>query len=352
MRATLIKAVEAGRAAGVEGVVGFGGGSSLDVAKLAALLLGSNEDLDEAWGVAQAKGPRLPLVVVPTTAGTGSEVAGFIITVGEEEKRGVSSPIILPDVAVLDAELTLGLPPAITAATGIDAMVHAIEAYTSKSANNNPLSENARQAGAAAARRQHIGAAVSDRPQCRGAIARRCSARCWPGRAPRQLAEDRRRALHLTCPIGGAFRMPHGLSNALVLPHVMRFNAPDAAQLYAKIAADAFPDLAHEQGAQGRCAAVHRGTRGVVEAASRPAAAPARRRHRRGCAGQDGGRRDEAAAAAGQQSPAGRRGGRAGDLRGLVMLTDIRRRGHRRTPASKARASRTSNANDDASSAL
>ncbi len=120
-RQTLEKAVEAGLTAGATGVAGFGGGSSLDVAKLAALLIGSGEDLDAAWGVAQAKGPRLPLALVPTTAGTGSEVTPVsIITVGEEEKRGVSSPIILPDIAVLDAELTLGLPPAITAATGID----------------------------------------------------------------------------------------------------------------------------------------------------------------------------------------------------------------------------------------
>src|SRR5690606_35641348 len=147
-RATLTKAVEAGRAAGITGVVGFGGGSSLDISKLAALLCGSSEDIDAAWGVGNAKGPRLPLVLVPTTAGTGSEVTPVsIITVGEEEKRGVSSAIILPDIAVLDAELTLGLPPAITAATGIDAMVHAIESYASRNANNNPLSRMlARQA--------------------------------------------------------------------------------------------------------------------------------------------------------------------------------------------------------------
>src|SRR5690606_17834281 len=147
-RAVLMEAVETGRRARATGVVGFGGGSSLDVAKLAALLVGSGEALDEAWGVGQARGPRLPLMLVPTTAGTGSEVTPVsIITVGEEEKRGVSSAIILPDIAILDAELTLGLPPAITAATGIDAMVHAIEAYASKNANNNPLSKMlARQA--------------------------------------------------------------------------------------------------------------------------------------------------------------------------------------------------------------
>ena len=139
---TVMAAVEIGANEGVTGVIGLGGGSSMDVAKLAALLLGSGEDLDAAWGVGNAKGPRLPLVLVPTTAGTGSEVTPVsIISVGAGEKRGVSSPILLPDIAILDPELTVGLPPAITAATGIDAMVHAIEAYTSRSPNNNPISK-------------------------------------------------------------------------------------------------------------------------------------------------------------------------------------------------------------------
>lgn len=251
-RATLIKAVQAGRAAGVTGVVGFGGGSSLDVAKLAALLLGSGEDLDEAWGVAQAKGPRLPLVLVPTTAGTGSEVTPVsIITVGEEEKRGVSSPLILPDIAVLDAGLTIGLPAAITAATGVDAMVHAIEAYASRNANNNPLSRMlARQA------LQLLGANIEKAVfegkdlEARGAM---LLGSMLAGQA---FANSPVAAVHaLAYPIGGTFHVPHGLSNALVLPHVLRFNAPDAAQLYAEIAGDAFPHLVREEGAQGRCAA-------------------------------------------------------------------------------------------------
>ncbi|WP_274423584.1 iron-containing alcohol dehydrogenase [Chelativorans sp. YIM 93263] len=251
-RATLMKAVEAGRAAGVSGVVGLGGGSSLDVAKLAALLLGSGEDLDEAWGVAMAKGPRLPLALVPTTAGTGSEVTPVsIITVGEEEKRGVSSPVILPDIAVLDPELTVGLPPAITAATGIDAMVHAIEAYASKSPNNNPLSrmlarEALRLLGA------NIERAVSDGRdiEARGAM---LLGAMLAGQA---FANSPVAAVHaLAYPIGGTFHVPHGLSNALVLPHVLRFNAPDAAHLYAEIACHAFPHLARDEGNQALCAA-------------------------------------------------------------------------------------------------
>jgi alcohol dehydrogenase class IV len=249
-RATLMKAVEAGR--GASGVVGFGGGSSLDVAKLAALLLGSGEDLDEAWGVAQAKGPRLPLVLVPTTAGTGSEVTPVsIITVGEEEKRGVSSPVILPDIAILDAELTFGLPPAITAATGIDAMVHAIEAYASKSANNNPLSKMlAREALRLLS--SNIEKVIADGrdADARGAM---LLGSMLAGQA---FANSPVAAVHaLAYPIGGTFHIPHGLSNALVLPHVLRFNAPDAAHLYAEIAADCFPGLSGEEGVQGRCAA-------------------------------------------------------------------------------------------------
>jgi alcohol dehydrogenase class IV len=251
-RATLMQAVEAGRSAGVTGVIGFGGGSSLDVAKLAALLIGSGEDLDEAWGVGQAKGPRLPLALVPTTAGTGSEVTPVsIITVGEEEKRGVSSPLILPDIAVLDPELTLGLPPHITAATGVDAMVHAIEAYASKSANNNPLSRMlARQA------LQLLGANIEAAVFNATDIEARGAMLLGSMLAGQAFANSPVAAVHaLAYPIGGSFHVPHGLSNALVLPHILRFNAPDAAHLYAEITADAFPHLAAEEGTQGRCAA-------------------------------------------------------------------------------------------------
>lgn len=249
---TLMKAVEAGKTAGVTGVIGFGGGSSLDVAKLAALLLGAGENIDSIWGVGNAKGPRLPLVLVPTTAGTGSEVTPVsIITVGENEKRGVSSPIILPDLAVLDPELTLGLPPAITAATGVDAMVHAIEAYTSKNANNNPISralarEALRLLGA------NIQTAVLDGAN----LAARSAMLLGSMLAGQAFANSPVAAVHaLAYPVGGTFHVPHGLSNALVLPHVLRFNAPEAANLYAEIAADVFPDLEREPGVQSKCVA-------------------------------------------------------------------------------------------------
>ncbi|WEJ08414.1 iron-containing alcohol dehydrogenase [Sinorhizobium prairiense] len=248
---TVEAAVEVAKAAGVTGVIGFGGGSSLDVAKIVALLCGSGEDIDGAWGVGNAKGPRLPLALVPTTAGTGSEVTPVsIITVGGDEKRGVSSPIILPDVAILDADLTLGLPPPITAATGIDAMVHAIEAYASRNANNNPLSRMlARQA------LQLLGANIEKAVFDGKDRAARGAMLLGAMLAGQAFANSPVAAVHaLAYPIGGTFHIPHGLSNALVLPHVLRFNAPVAASVYAEIAADAFPALSSEQNFQERCA--------------------------------------------------------------------------------------------------
>ena len=131
------------REEGVDSVVGFGGGSSMDVAKLVSLLASptSSQPLGEMFGVGNARGERLPLLQVPTTAGTGSEVTPIsIITTGVAEKKGVVSPLLLPDLAVLDGDLTLSLPAAVSAASGLDAMVHAIEAYTSRT-HKNPLSD-------------------------------------------------------------------------------------------------------------------------------------------------------------------------------------------------------------------
>lgn len=229
------------RASRIDGVIGFGGGSSMDVAKLIALLLGGGEKLDDVYGVGQAKGQRLPLIQIPTTAGTGSEVTPIsIITVGETEKKGVVAPQLLPDIALLDAELTLGLPAHVTAATGIDAMVHAIESYTSASANNNPVSralarEALRLLGA------NIETAVKDGRNVRA----RSDMLLGAMLAGQAFANSPVAAVHaLAYPIGGIFHVPHGLSNALVLPHVMRFNAELCSESYAVLATDAFPDLA------------------------------------------------------------------------------------------------------------
>ena len=250
---TLENAIEVGKKINATGVIGFGGGSSMDVAKLASLILGSNEEIDEAWGVANAKGPRLPLVLVPTTAGTGSEVTPIsIITVGEEEKKGVSSPIILPDLAILDPDLTLGLPAHTTAATGIDAMVHAIEGYASANKNNNPISkmlavEALKLLGGSIEKAVFEGADIQARSNMLiGAML-----------AGKSFANSPVAAVHaLAYPIGGTFHISHGLSNSLVLPYVLRFNSVDskASKDYAELAPYVFPEIDTNKGAQSVCA--------------------------------------------------------------------------------------------------
>jgi alcohol dehydrogenase class IV len=232
------------RAAKIDGVIGFGGGSSMDVAKLIALLIGGGEKLEDVYGVGQAKGQRLPLIQIPTTAGTGSEVTPIsIITVGETEKKGVVAPQLLPDIALLDAELTLGLPAPVTAATGIDAMVHAIESYTSTSANNNPVSRAlAREA------LRLLGANIETAVKKGSNVQARSGMLLGAMLAGQAFANSPVAAVHaLAYPIGGIFHVPHGLSNALVLPHVMRFNASVCADAYATLAPDVFPDLASVQ---------------------------------------------------------------------------------------------------------
>ncbi|MEL4378376.1 iron-containing alcohol dehydrogenase [Brucella cytisi] len=222
------------------GVLAIGGGSSMDVAKVAALLAKSGETLNDIYGVNIARGPRLPLVLVPTTAGTGSEVTPIsIITTGAAEKKGVVSPFLLPDMALLDADLTVGLPAAVTAATGIDAMVHAIEAYASASANNNPLSRSlARNA------LQLLGANIRTAVFEGGNCDARAAMLLGSLLAGQAFANSPVAAVHaLAYPIGGHFHVPHGLSNALVLTHVLRFNLPEAGHVYAEIAADVFPEL-------------------------------------------------------------------------------------------------------------
>ena len=218
-------------------VIGIGGGSSLDVAKLAALLAGNLGTLAGAYGVNKATGPRLPLIVIPTTAGTGSEVTPIaIVTTGASEKMGVVSPLIIPDIALLDPELTYDLPAHVTAATGIDAMVHAIEAYASVSPNNNPVS----RALAIEALRL-IGGALERAVTAPRDCAARADMLLGSLLAGQAFANSPVAAVHaLAYPIGGHFKVPHGLSNALVLPHVLRFNTQTHPDDYAALAPHAF----------------------------------------------------------------------------------------------------------------
>jgi alcohol dehydrogenase len=228
----LMACVAQARDADIDIVIGLGGGSSLDVAKLASVLVRTPQPLAGMYGIGKVQGERAALVLVPTTAGTGSEVTNIsVLTTGATTKMGVVSPQLFADFVLLDAELTLGLPASHTAATGIDAMVHAIEAYTSRH-RKNPISDAlAREAlrllGANLVRACQDG---RDRPAREAMLLGACLAGQAFTNAPVA-------AVHaLAYPLGGHYHVPHGLSNALMLGPVLRFNARAAAPLYAELA--------------------------------------------------------------------------------------------------------------------
>ena len=229
----VLSAVSQARRLHVDLVVGFGGGSSMDVAKLIAILVSGDQELSSMYGIGNIRGQRLPLIQIPTTAGTGSEATPIaIVTTGETSKMGVVAPQLYADIAILDAQLTLDLPAAVSAATGIDAMVHAIEAYTTRH-KKNPLSDMlATQALQLLWNNIRI---VCREPHNQAA---RQSMLLGALLAGQSFANAPCAAVHaLAYPIGGIFHVPHGLSNSLVLPAVLRFNASIAHPQYAELAA-------------------------------------------------------------------------------------------------------------------
>lgn len=228
----VLNAARRARESGVELVVGLGGGSSLDVAKLVAVLCASDQPLSTMYGVGNCKGPRLPLIQIPTTAGTGSEVTPIsIVTTGETTKMGVVSPVLYADVAILDAELTVSLPRSVTAATGIDAMVHAIEAYTTRHLKNPYSDLLASQALRLLS--THLDRVCEDGND----LTARQQMLLGSMLAGQAFANAPCAGVHaLAYPLGGYFHVAHGLSNALVLPEVIRFNATHCLQLYAELA--------------------------------------------------------------------------------------------------------------------
>ena len=248
-KTTLLTASEAGFLGEATSVVALGGGSPMDVAKLAAYLLGSGDVLDDIWGVGIAQGERLPLALVPTTAGTGSEATPIaVITCEGGVKLAVNSPPLIADWAVLDATLTLGLPAHVTAATGIDAIVHAVEAYTSARLKN-PLSD----ALAREALRLLSGNLLTAIEQPRN-IEARSAMLLGAHLAGLAFSNAPVAGVHaLAYPLGGLHHLPHGLSNALMLRHVLAHNLEAARELYAELAEIIEPDCAG-QGSQARAA--------------------------------------------------------------------------------------------------
>ena len=231
--ASVLAAAEEARRAGADAVVGLGGGSAMDTAKLVALLAATPQPIEAIYGLNLARGPRLTLVQVPTTAGTGSEVTPIsILTTPDDQKKGVVSDLLYPDLAVLDATLTVGLPPRATAMTGVDAMVHAVEAYTTRH-KKNPLSDAlaVRALTMLSANIRRVVENGSDIEARRAMLQGSLLAGMAFANAPVA-------AVHaLAYPLGGIFHVPHGLSNALVFSEVAAFNLPEANGLYGELAA-------------------------------------------------------------------------------------------------------------------
>jgi alcohol dehydrogenase len=244
---TVRRAVAAAREAKADAVIGLGGGSSMDTAKVVAVLMNSEQRLEDIYGMDKVQGPRPPMVMIPTTAGTGSEVTNIsVVTTEDDQKMGIVADQLYADIAILDASLTLGLPRGATAATGIDAMVHAIEAYTSK-IKKNPVSD----ALAKEALRLLASNIVRACEQPKDLAAREAML-LGAMLAGQAFSNAPVAAVHaMAYPIGALFHVPHGLSNSLMLAPVLRFNLEAAAPLYAELAAIVAPRATGSDGARG-----------------------------------------------------------------------------------------------------
>ena len=220
------------RGAGVDAVLAVGGGSVIDVAKLLAALIQGRQTVAEIFGVNLLESRSLPLVCLPTTAGTGAEVSpnAILLDEADELKKGVVSPHLVADAAFVDPLLTRGVPAAVTAATGLDALTHCIEAYANKFAH--PLVDNYALQGIRLIS-QNLRAAVCDGNDL-GARAALSLGSLYGGLC---LGPVNTAAVHaLAYPLGGRFRIAHGVSNALLLPHVLRFNFSAAPERHAEMA--------------------------------------------------------------------------------------------------------------------
>ncbi len=220
------------RGAGVDAVLAVGGGSVIDVAKLLAALIQGRQTVAEIFGVNLLESRSLPLVCLPTTAGTGAEVSpnAILLDEADELKKGVVSPHLVADAAFVDPLLTRGVPAAVTAATGLDALTHCIEAYANKFAH--PMVDNYALQGIRLIS-QNLRAAVRDGSDL-GARAALSLGSLYGGLC---LGPVNTAAVHaLAYPLGGRFRIAHGVSNALLLPHVLRFNFSAAPERHAEMA--------------------------------------------------------------------------------------------------------------------
>jgi alcohol dehydrogenase class IV len=222
----------AARAFAPAAVLGLGGGSALDVAKLVAGMMEKRRRVSEVFGIGLLSRRSTYLACLPTTSGTGSEVSPNAILLDERAqlKKGVISGWLVPDAAYCDPRLTIGVPSAVTAATGVDALTHCIEAFANRFAH--PAVDVYARAGMrmlsshlAAAIREPADLAVRETMMIGSLYGGLC------------LGPVNTAGVHaLSYPLGGRFHVPHGAANALLLPHVLAFNAPAAPERYAEVA--------------------------------------------------------------------------------------------------------------------
>ncbi len=213
-------------------VIGLGGGSSMDVAKMSAVMVANAGKVTDYWGANRIPKPGLPVIAIPTTAGTSSELSPAVVftDADAQAKRGIRSDYLLADIAIADPSLTLGLPQPLTAATGMDALTHAIEAYVSKGATL--VSDAMAEQGIALIGEYLRGAYAKG--QNLDARTGMMSACVFAGKA---LGEAGVGIVHsLAHVLGGKFQIPHGVANALLLPYVMEFNRIGCREKYAYVA--------------------------------------------------------------------------------------------------------------------
>ncbi|MCI2256123.1 iron-containing alcohol dehydrogenase [Domibacillus sp. PGB-M46] len=217
---------------GYDLLVGVGGGSALDITKVLSIMLTNKEDVRDFVGIDKVKNPGVPTVLVPTTAGTGSEVTynAIFTDTRDKVKKGIVSPYLLPSVAIVDAELTLTVPPAVTAATGMDALVHAVESYTAIRAGE--LTDGiALQAIKLISRSIRKAVYNGKDPKAREDMAMGSLL------AGISLGNAGVGAVHaLAYPLGGKFKVPHGIANSLLLPYVMKYNVVADLEKFAEVA--------------------------------------------------------------------------------------------------------------------
>ncbi|MCH6256939.1 iron-containing alcohol dehydrogenase [Puniceicoccaceae bacterium K14] len=215
-----------------DGLIAVGGGSSIDIAKVVSVYAGMIEPLEVLFEVNAAPGKASPLIAIPTTAGTGSEVTNIAILSDEKAqlKRGVVSDYLLPDVAIVSPEMTVSMPKSVTAASGIDAFVHAIEAFLS--VNSTPVTDGlALKAMSMIVR--NLPRAYRE-PENLVAREQMATASLMAGMAFGNAGVG---AVHaLAYPLGGRFKVAHGVSNALLLPYVMEWNKESQPDRFREIA--------------------------------------------------------------------------------------------------------------------